>query len=414
MLRRALLILAAVAVVVGSGLAGVWFARSPARLGRSSPLTLSAIVGADAIVVQAGTTGKVRLVAVKEGDMVQAGQLIAWLEAPELRESVRAAEDAVRDAQRRLDALRSGRPSRERLKLARAEAEATAAQRALEQAEELSRQVPDLTERVATARRALDEATLQLASAEADANQGNVVSPSTADTGGGVALESSGDGENTGESAVETPAANPVPDFVREARRRKEAAARALARAEEQLRRAERAARQLAALADGVSSTAVAVDEARKELSERIAAEGRGGSEEERLRREVREAQAIAAQARARLREAVVVAAAGGLVEHVAVSAGQELAEGEAIATLRQLNPVWAEVTLAPNAVNRVHRKQKVTLSIPSSERIAAVGEIASMAPRSTHRESPWTVKVVFPNPQHQLLPGAEVQLTFR
>ncbi|HPO72508.1 MAG TPA: HlyD family secretion protein, partial [Armatimonadota bacterium] len=100
--------------------------------------------------------------------------------------------------------------------------------------------------------------------------------------------------------------------------------------------------------------------------------------------------------------------------EHVAVSAGQELAEGEAIATLRQLNPVWAEVTLAPNAVNRVHRKQKVTLSIPSSERIAAVGEIASMAPRSTHRESPWTVKVVFPNPQHQLLPGAEVQLTFR
>lgn len=409
-MRRALLILAGVAVVVGSGLAGVWFARSPVRLGRSSPLTLSAIVGADAIVVHAGATGKVRLVAVKEGDMVQAGQLIAWLEAPELRDAARAAEKAVRDAQRRLDALRSGRPSRERLKLARAEAEATTARRDLERAEELGRQVPELTERVAAARRALEEATLQLASAEADAAQGNAASLSTADTGGGVALESSGDAED----AEEAPAASPVPDFLREARRRKEAAERALARAEEQLKRAERAASQLAALADRVYATATAADEARKELSERIAAEGRGGSEEERLRREVREAQAVAAQARARLREAVVVAAAGGLVEHVAVSAGQELAEGEAIVTLRQLNPVWAEVTLAANAVNRVHRKQKVALSMPSSAGIAAVGEIAAMEPRSTDRESPWTVRVVFPNPKNQFLPGTEVQLTFR
>jgi len=167
MYRRALLILLGLVAVVGSGFAGVWFAQSPGRLRAHAPLTLRAVVGADASVVKTGVEGRIRLVAVREGDEVKRGQLVAWLEAPLLRESVRAAEEAVRDAQRELEALRTGRRSRPRQELARAEAAATAAQRALENAEEMSRQAPALVERLAAARAAKEEADAQLAAAEA-------------------------------------------------------------------------------------------------------------------------------------------------------------------------------------------------------------------------------------------------------
>lgn len=412
-MRRALLILLGVAVVAGSGLAGVWFARSPVRIGSFAPLTLSAVVGADAVVVEAGVAGKVRLVAVKEGDTVQEGQLVAWLEAPELRDAVRAAEDAVRDAQRRLERLRSGRPSRAQERLARAEAEATAAQRALENAEEQSREVPRLGDRVTAARTALEEATLQLSSAEETLAEIRGAAP-TGGTGGGVALESGGGSASGEEGAGENPAVAQATEAVEKARRRKAAAEEELAEAERRLKRAEQATSRLPELSSQALATAAAAQEARSRIAERMAEESAGETEEDLIRREVRETQAVAAQARSRLREAVVVAPAGGLVERVAVAAGQELADGEAIVTLRRLDPVWAEVTLAADAADRVHRKQKVSLEMASSAGAPVEGEVVEMVPQSTNLESPWTVRVAFPNTDHRLLPGTEVRLTFQ
>ena len=70
MFRRALLILLGLAAVVGSGFAGVWFARSPLRLGSGGTLTLRAVVGADASVVKALAPGRVRLVLEDDGASV--------------------------------------------------------------------------------------------------------------------------------------------------------------------------------------------------------------------------------------------------------------------------------------------------------------------------------------------------------
>ncbi|MBI3945022.1 MAG: efflux RND transporter periplasmic adaptor subunit [Armatimonadetes bacterium] len=423
-IRRLIWVVMGLVAAGGSLLAGTWVARTGVlwRAGGPPPVLRGTLQSA-AVDVRAAIAGRVRLVAVREGDRVKAGQLIAWMDAPELRDAARAAQETAREAQRRLDSLRAGLPGGPQEAHARARTAHAAARRALAEAEELAGEEYSLSERVPAAREALDAAQGRLQDAEARLAQARALSGSPGEPGGGAPLESNGateparpeTGAPTGDAAPAGPAEAPEVAAARqsaaEARERRDATRRAQAALERRLEAARAASNRLASLAARARAAADAADAARWEMESQVAV-GSRESEERELRREVRAAQAEAARARVRLRETLVVAPAPGIVEHVSGVAGEEVSSGRPIATIRRLDALWTDITIPRRDARRVRVHEEVAVRSVSRPDLALKGTTVSGEVTDGGADAPATVRVAVDNPGGQLRPGDEVDVT--
>jgi membrane fusion protein YbhG len=96
-MRRPLLIIV-VLLVLGAGGFALWrFVLAPPAL-PPGVLAVSGRIEGDDSAVAAKTTGRVRTIAVREGDHVENGQVIAWLDDEQVRAREQQAEAAVRQA----------------------------------------------------------------------------------------------------------------------------------------------------------------------------------------------------------------------------------------------------------------------------------------------------------------------------
>lgn len=112
--------------------------------------------------------GRVGSVAVSEGDAVQAGDTLAWLDAAEFEAAVQAARAQLAAAEARLAELRTGARRQE---VARAEAALAAAEQRVEDARRDAQRAARLHAGGALSRQALDKAETALAVAEAARDQ---------------------------------------------------------------------------------------------------------------------------------------------------------------------------------------------------------------------------------------------------
>ena len=425
--RRVLLVLLGLAVAVGSGVAGALVGRLRARGTGPSRLVLPGTVQAEAVDVQASVAGRVRLVAVHAGDSVKAGQLVAWLEAPELRSAVEQAEEQVRQAQGELDALREGRPSGAQESYARAKAAAEAAERELESAQEQSRDVDLLEQRVGAARAAREQAAAALADAQArladaraaaaaagggDSHPGSLESGQPGGTGaaGGEPEQPAGGGVTV--RPGDDPAVADALAGVDAARQRKRDADAEFTTAGRAYRTAQAAARRITVLAEQAQRAAAAAEEARIALASASPGES-GPAAEDQLRRQVREAQEAAAKARSRLREAVIVAPTAGLVERVLQPAGRELMAGQSVATIRRSDRSYAEVAVPKEDARSLSRDQAVEVRADSVPGVSWKGTVGEIVAKSFEGGGPVTVTVSIEGPGSRLTPGTAVRVRF-
>ncbi|HXG02409.1 MAG TPA: biotin/lipoyl-binding protein, partial [Candidatus Binatia bacterium] len=103
--------LAALAVLVGAGGAAVAVWMSQRLHGETGVIAVTGTVEATQVDVSAKSTGRVVELAVREGERVARGRLIARLDTESLEADVRRAEAAVREAEARLrDLLAGARP----------------------------------------------------------------------------------------------------------------------------------------------------------------------------------------------------------------------------------------------------------------------------------------------------------------
>lgn len=183
--RRSLLLLAAAAVVLG-GAAFAWRALRPPLLPavvvQAGPLERTLVFSArvasrSRVDVGATVTGRVAAVAVREGDVVAAGDPLLTLESDELHATLAQAEASERQAAARLAGLRSTGRSAVQAGVAQAESVLRAAAADLQRTQ-------DLVSRgfLSTAR--LDEA--QRALAVAQAQRDNAVAQAGANADGGT------------------------------------------------------------------------------------------------------------------------------------------------------------------------------------------------------------------------------------
>lgn len=415
MSRRAIGWILALLALSGSLVAGMLLSRLSILSTPLLPLEVEGTLQGEPMEVRAAIAGRLRLLAVGKGDRVKAGQLIAWLEAPDLRDDVRAAEDAVKIAQEELDSLRGRRPGRAQEAYARAQSEHTAAQRALEDAQERAGSLETLTRRLEEARTAREEAGARVAEMESRLAQARATATRPDAPASGGALESGTDAHGVGDTPAyaDSPAVSQAQADLDRAQRQQAKAEETVASLERQREQAETATRRLSYLTERVRQAEAAADEARLTL-ERTALQQTNDREED-LRRAVRRAQSEAARARARLRETLVVAPTDGVVERVTPSGPSGVTTGESIATIRRLDTLWADVTVPFSHASRLHHDQTLTATsraLPQSPPLQAT--VVEITPQTTAPKGPYTVRVSFPNPKQQLAPGMTVQVTFR
>jgi multidrug resistance efflux pump len=159
---------------------------------RSKELQLIGTVDANEVVVSSRITGRLQTLTVKEGDHVQAGQLIGTIEADDLDAALKAAEAAAASSRWHVsEAQETERQTRGETSggTAAAEAQIKAAQATLQQAEaQLAHQKAETTRTVALAgqgimsAQARDEATTAMQASEAAVHtaQGNLAAAQAA------------------------------------------------------------------------------------------------------------------------------------------------------------------------------------------------------------------------------------------
>ena len=194
MSRRSVLTLTALAAlaVLAAGLLGWWFTRAPvvpAVVARVAPLVrtlqFSARVATlSRVDVGSTLTGRVARVAVSEGALVRQGDVLVQLESDELLAALEQARASERQAAARLGGLRSTGRSSAQAVVAQADSVLVAAQAELRRTQDLVAQGFVSDARLDDARRAVDVALAQQASARAqraaNADQGTDVAQAQA------------------------------------------------------------------------------------------------------------------------------------------------------------------------------------------------------------------------------------------
>ena len=137
------------------------------------------------------------------------------------------------------------------------------------------------------------------------------------------------------------------------------------------------------------------------------------------------QAEAARDKAQIDLRYTKVLAPIGGRIGRSAVTEGALVSSGqsEALAVIQQLDPIYVDVTQSATELLRLRRElasgqlekagdtaAKVSLTLPDGSAYAHEGRLEFSEVSVDEGTGSVTLRAVFPNPQHELLPGMFVQ----
>lgn len=138
------------------------------------------------------------------------------------------------------------------------------------------------------------------------------------------------------------------------------------------------------------------------------------------------QAEAALEKARIDVRYTKVLAPIGGRIGRSAVTEGALVSNGQstALAEIQQLDPIYVDVTQSASELLRLRRElasgqleqvggsgaAKVSLTLPDGSAYAHAGRLEFSEVSVDQGTGSVTLRAVFPNPQHELLPGMFVQ----
>lgn len=137
------------------------------------------------------------------------------------------------------------------------------------------------------------------------------------------------------------------------------------------------------------------------------------------------QAEAALDKARIDLRYTQVLAPIGGRIGRSAVTEGALLSNGQTqeLAVIQQLDPIYVDVTQPAGELLRLRRElaagqlekvgdnaARVSLTLPDGSAYAHAGRLEFSEVSVDQGTGSVTLRAVFPNPQHELLPGMFVQ----
>ncbi len=394
------------------------------RIGAASPATgsllASGFIEAEEVTIAAEVGGRIVEIAVREGDMVEAGQVLVRIDDRIARAQLEVAQAAVEVAQAQLARARAGaRPEeirRAQALLAQAEAARDGAYQAWQDArailanpQELDARIAQLEAQVGTARASLDQAVALKDMAEMAYNQYKAAMeqwesipepfrpPLSPEVHSVIyAYWKAWAGVNSAGAAYD--GAREALDLLYRMRRDPQALRAQVDAAEAQFRAAEAAVAQARAYLEGLQAGASA---------EEIAA----------LEAQVRQAEAQRESARTVLAKLTLTAPVSGQVVKVVGHAGELAVPGAALVTLADLERVTLTVYVPVTRLGQVQIGQRVAVRVDSFPDRVFIGEVVSIAseaeftPRNIQAPEErasmvFAVKVVIPNPDRALKPG--------
>ena len=380
--------------------------------------TLEAVGSAESpnvVNVSPKVAGRLVFLAVREGASVQAGQVLARLDAAELNADVAQKQAALAQAKQRYEeAELTQRPTevgltsdirRQQAALAVAQAQNTqanaddAAQIAQAQA-----QVTDANSQIAaaSAQIAQDEAAISTANANLKNAQTKLERQTFLYKEGATAKENVDDAQTTVEVARAA---------VREAEQKRAASVAARDSAQAQKVSAQKNVSVIRNQAQANVATAKAnVNQAKATLTASQANTSRKPAYEANLRAlqaVVASAQADVQAAQERQNDTVLVSPLSGVVTSRPVDVGATLASGQTIVTVQALNPLWVTIGVPEELSRKVFVGQTAQITfdgLPSQKPI--MGKVAEYVPEADTQSRQFTVHLRVDNTSKAIRPG--------
>lgn len=379
MKRLVLAILVGITLAVAA--AGVWISRRPA--GPAGIIEASGRVEGDQAAVGPKVGGKIVQLAVREGQQVQGGQVIAELASEQVQAQLEQAQHAVHTARERLAEAQA------RMVSARGQAEASATI-----ARQAARESPA---RIGESEAALGAARAGLAQAEAELER--------------ASRDYARYRELFAKELISAQQLDQARAAAETARASVEAARKQVAQAEQAIE---------------VARTSAVGAEARQQearvAADRIA-EARAAADSARAQLE--SAEAGVTLARSNLEDMRVVAPFWGTVLKRLVEPGEVVAAGTPLVTVVDLSRLYAKVYVVEADLGKIKLGERARVSsdsVPGRFFEASVSEIAQQAeftPRDVHMKEEraklvYAVKLALENPQGILKPGMAVDALVR
>ena len=383
----------------------------------SSSLTASGVIEAREVSITAEVGGRIVDILADEGDEVEEGAILVWLDTALLGAEMERAQAAIALAQANLAQVKAG-ACEEEIRAAQATLEKAIATRegakrawenaraALEEPQELNLQIAEAETQLALAEHRLSQAQAQLATARI------------------VREKYERDGSAEGQSLYE------AYDY------QVSAAQAALAVAQEQLAGAQKNLENLLALKENPISLRAQLHAAQAQYEIAAAAAEVARATLESLKagatpEEVAAAQAQLEQAEAalgllevQLEKMTLKAPLSGLVTSRSAQIGETASPGAVLLTLADLDRVELTVFIPENRLGEIRLGQRVTVKVDSFPGKGYQGEVvyisseAEFTPRNVQTKEErvntvFAVKIRLSNPEHELKPGMPADATF-
>jgi membrane fusion protein (multidrug efflux system) len=115
---------------------------------------------------------------------------------------------------------------------------------------------------------------------------------------------------------------------------------------------------------------------------------------------------AMLARLDARLKKAEVTAPFEGVISARSVEVGQWVEQGDAIADLLQLDPLFVEVNVPEDVIARVKKGDQALVQIDALGRQPFAGMVDQVVPQADAGSRTFRVKILMPNPELAIWPG--------
>lgn len=362
-----------IGILLAGGAAGWFFFRRPAA--RSEVIAVSGRIESDEAVVAAKTSGRIREIAVREGDQVKAGQVVAVLDDNQINARVEQARSDVEQSEAKLRHARG--------QVAVLQAQLTQSRLGVSQAR------VDAEGRVSQAQAHVAAAEASLARAEADYRQ------TRADAERFTTLAEQGDAPaREGEQARTTAEAHKA--VVDAARKQVEAARGALLAAKASLDNPAIRTAEALSVEQQIRQAEAGIQSAEAELARR--------------RAQLEEAEADRGDLR-------IVAPFDGIVATRSAEPGEVVAPGTAIVTILDPAQIYLRAFIPEGEIGRVRTGQPARVYLdsnpkqPLDARVARIDPNASFTPENTYFRDDRVrqvvgVKLQLANPQGFAKPG--------
>ncbi|MES2461960.1 MAG: efflux RND transporter periplasmic adaptor subunit [Armatimonadota bacterium] len=363
--------------------------------------------------------GRLQYLQVREGDTVQAGQVIARIDPAEVENGVRSAEASLAEAQSRLaqaqateNATNVGVGTAIQTQQAAVEtARAVSAQASADQGAQIAAAqaaVADAKGRVASASAEIESAEAAIGTAQANLENAQVnLQRQTALVKEGATAKVNQDNAETLVKVQQ--------GALEEARQRRANAVAVRGSVQAQQRAAERQVQiarnksksDIAAANAGVAQARAALASARANTAQGPAYQ----RNLEALAAAVRTAEANVRAAKVRLVDTVLRSPLTGVVTQRSLDPGALATPGQTIVTVQAIRQVWMTTSIPEEISRRVYSGQTATVTLDALPKQKFTGRITQLNPAADIQSRQFQIRVRLDNPQGRIKPGMSGQV---